>query len=288
VDAHRGHRQPASSGHALALARWEENSSRWLDGGEFELTSNTTDLQDLVGDGGTLWVVVSRRVNGRAQYALSLRLEKCRRRTYRSASVFGKFSVIGDSARSVKFATNDASWLLLGLRFDPPRPIDHRRDRMRVIGPSLQRPRALSRSDVALLTSFAREIGRWSVFVSYKREDASAAERLVKELSSRGVSAFRDQDSIRGGDPWWDAIEGAIKRSRRLVVIVGKRMAALEYVTRELAVARRSRVPVIPLLTDGDEKDLQVLGIAHLNALPWSPRSRIEAVDDIIRQVYGR
>src|SRR5437879_3923795 len=137
VKRFRGKRERASSGHALALARWEPNNNNWLEGNQFELTSRATDLQDLVGSGGTLWVVVSRRMGGKAHYALLFRFMNCRNRTHQDGRGFGRFSVVGDKHASVLFASNDAKYPLLTLRFDPPRPIDHARDRERVIGNAL-------------------------------------------------------------------------------------------------------------------------------------------------------
>ena len=53
-------RASSSDSVALALARVEDNRERWLQGHHFELCSHRTLLQNWVGDGGTLWVVVSR------------------------------------------------------------------------------------------------------------------------------------------------------------------------------------------------------------------------------------
>lgn len=149
----RASRKPCKMGHALAIARWEDNRKSWLDGDFFGLTSKRTDLQDLVGDGGTLWIVVSRQQpSGRRNYSLSFRLDKCKAHTYRKPGRFGPYAVVGDPARSTLFASNDATLLLLSLRFDPFSPIDrgvassrgrHKEtpDRSKVIGQSIQTPR---------------------------------------------------------------------------------------------------------------------------------------------------
>ena len=123
----RGPRKPCATGAALAIARWEDNRKDWLEGDYFGLTSKRTDLQDLVGDGGTLWIVVSRAQRpGSRTYSLSFRLEGCKKHNYKKPSRFGRYGVVGDPARSTLFASNDARLLLLSLRFDPVLPIDCR------------------------------------------------------------------------------------------------------------------------------------------------------------------
>ena len=98
--------------HALAIARWEDNSRGWLRGGFYGLASKKQRLQGLVGDGGTLWIVVSRRHPGGRSYAVSFRLERCRTVEY-TRSRFGKHGVEGDPTRSLFFSSGDARRLLL-------------------------------------------------------------------------------------------------------------------------------------------------------------------------------
>jgi hypothetical protein len=155
------------------------------------------------------------------------------------------------------FASNDASTLLLGLRFAPFRPIDHPTDRRRVIGNSLQTPRALSSADVHLLKSFGADADGWSTFVSYRRtpRDTRLATRLTSSLTSRGLHVFRDLNALRLGQAWWPAIERAIKRARFFLLVLGETTHKSTWVRRELACALRAGATVIPVQAGGSLDD---------------------------------
>ncbi|MDM0001790.1 toll/interleukin-1 receptor domain-containing protein [Variovorax sp. J22P240] len=280
---HRGRKRP-ETGHALAIARWEANRENWLEGEYFGLASKKRDLQDMIGNGGTLWIVVSRgQRNGPRMYSLTFRVEGCEPRRANDARGFGQFAVIGDPHRSTLFASNDARLLLLGLRFDPFMPIDHRSDRLKVIGQSIQTPRALSHADIKLLEDFATESDRWSVFVSYQRTepDTKVALRLSAALQARGISVFRDQEALRHGEKWWPAIRHAIARSRCLILIVGKTTHRSKWVTPEVRHALENGVRVIPVVVDGSLDHWRGLAVDDWHAVV--PKSG--GWDDLIDQV---
>ncbi|MFY7867181.1 toll/interleukin-1 receptor domain-containing protein [Roseateles sp.] len=270
-----GHRarSPALSGHALAIARWDRNSPAWLDGKYFGLASNRRDLQDLIGDGGTLWIVLSRRVpTGGRNYSLSFRLDGCRKHTFRHPTEFGQFAVVADRSKATLFAANDARLLLLALRFEPPKPIDHPVDRLRVIGQSIQTPRALSTVDAKLLSEFSAESDRWSVFISYQGtdRDRTLAARLSAALHARGVAVFRDKESLRGGEKWWPVLQRAIERSRFFVLIVGDTTLHSPWVKKELQLALEQGISVIPILAGGTLGAWAGFGLAERHALDIS------------------
>jgi len=243
-------RKPSISGHALAIARWEDNHKSWFDGDTFGLTSKRTDLQDLIGNGGTLWIVVSRGLpSGGRGYSLSFRLEKCKKHTFRSSGGFGRYAVFGDPNCSTLFANNDARLLLLGLRFEPFHPIDHTTDRLKIIGNSLQTPRCLSQADVSLLESFSKQADQWSVFISYQRAvvDRKVATKLSKSLQQVGINTFRDQEALRVGKKWWPAIQNSIDRARFFIVVLGDTTHESTYVKMELKRAIKRKLTIIVL-----------------------------------------
>ncbi|WP_213952773.1 toll/interleukin-1 receptor domain-containing protein [Variovorax sp. dw_954] len=247
-------RRPPSTGHALAIARWESNRAAWLDGKYFALTSRRHDLQDLVGDSGTLWIVVSRRGHsGQRMYSLSFRLDNCRRFTFLNSRIFGKHGVVAEPDDSTLFAANDARLLLLALRFEPYLPIDHQDDRLKVIGQSIQTPRGLDAADVRLLERFSADADRWSVFVSYQRTDTDTrvAARLSSSLQSSGVNVFRDQEALRPGEEWEPTLQRAIGRSRILVLVVGGSTHESVNVKKEVRFARDNGISVIPFVAGG-------------------------------------
>ena len=187
-------RTPCSSRQALVLARWEKNRAACLDGGFFELRSKVRWLQETVGEGGTLWIVVSRPSGTGRLYTLSFCLRHCRKHTYRKAGKFGRFAVIGDPQRSNFFATADAKLLLLALRFDPEGPING--PSVKQVSNSIRVPRCLSQSASNCSKSTQLELTA-GVFVSYQRRgEQKVAADLSDALQRAGVSVFRDQESL--------------------------------------------------------------------------------------------
>ncbi len=238
-----------SKTHALAIARWEKNRKGWLEGDFLGLASRDRYLQDLVGDGGTLWIIVSRRKpDGGRLMSLAFRLENCKSRTYPEKGQFGKYAVVGNPHASTLFAVNDARYLLMSLRFEPFRPIRN----ASVIGQSIQRPRRLNPDDVKLLEDYKVETDRWSVFISYQREgEERLAIQLADFLRRSGIPAFLDQDILRVGQQWKTSILNAVRRSRTFILLIGKNTHRSREVQSELREALNRRIRVIPLIVGG-------------------------------------
>jgi hypothetical protein len=262
--------------HAIVITRAEENSKAYRDGRVFAHTSNLRRVQELVGKGGTLWVVTSHaRPSGGRHFSLALELVQCRSETETSQTRFGRFSVVGDRLRSRFHASNDAKLLLMSLRFDPknPKPIKTA-DK---IGQSLQTARRLSPADVELLRSYARDADRWGVFISYRREDSSSAVSLAKALQREGIGVFRDQEKLRAGQKWWPVIRRVIQRSRFFVLLIGPQTHESEWVRKELACARRlgSRITIVPVLAGGSLRswEREFPEISRLHALDFGTPS---------------
>jgi hypothetical protein len=271
------------SGQAIVLASWEQNSQAWLEGNYFELRSKKRRLQETVGEGGTLWIVVSRPSLGGRLYTVSFRLNKCCSHTYPEPGSFGRFAVIGDPSVSRFFATADARLLLLALRFDPSRPINGPDDNQ--VSNSIRVPRCLSPSDIRLLDEHAARSDRWSVFISYQRSgDLELASRLSEALQRAGVSVFRDQEGLQGGDKWWPTLQRAITRSRRFIVIIGKTTHDSAYVRREVQHALDNTVHLVPVLAGGEFRNWGDLGLelASRHALSFT-----NGLDSVVAGLMG-
>ncbi len=98
-----------------------------------------------------------------------------------------------------------------------------------------------------------------SVFVSYVREDALAANWIASELAGTGVDVWLDTERIAGGKVWRDEIATAIERCDFFVPLLSSAwLAKHESVARlELAHAQRrstalfsKRPRVVPVLLD--------------------------------------
>jgi hypothetical protein len=254
---------------AIALARVEGNRERWLKGHHFELRSKRTLLQNWVGNGGTLWVIVSRPgPRGGRHYSLTFRFSNCTSHTHEEAGKWGRYAVLGDEKGSEFYAENDARLLLLALRFENGSPLKS----INSIGSSLRTPRRLTRADANLLEIYRPPTDVWAVFLSYSHTDEASAQKLRDALHGEGISVFRDNDTIHLGQDWHKAIQRGVAASRSLVLLIGESTHNSDFVREELANAQRLGMRIIPVSLTGDLGGFPQLaafqGILHVD--DWS------------------
>lgn len=89
-----------------------------------------------------------------------------------------------------------------------------------------------------------------SSFVSYSRLDRDLVIPLVAILRLGDPTAFRDEDSVRPGSQWQEAIDHALVDSSQLVVMWTLAASESKYVEAECAAAIRMRKDIVPLLLD--------------------------------------
>lgn len=268
------------SRNVLAIARWEDNEARWLKGDFFGFASKTPYLQKIVGQGGTLWLVVSRKMsNGRRQYRLMFKFVDCRLETYDENSRFGRYVVLGDPNKSVLYASNNSELLLMSLRFSPSLPIKD----VGKIGNSIQRPRILSKSDVGLLENQMLNIDRWSVFLSYKSDDSIQANKLYSLLTQLGINLFQDHVSIKAGSDWQRVLLDAVSRSRCLVILIGEKTHQSDWVKKEVHYAISNRVPIIPVLIGGSLNNWQgIAKLPQIQSIKGAGKSLTDVAQEIV------
>ena len=85
-------------------------------------------------------------------------------------------------------------------------------------------------------------------FVSYARSDSEFALRLGRDLKSAGVSVWLDQLDIPLGERWDKAVQNALVRCDRMVVILSPAAVESDNVMDEVAYVLKKRKPVIPVL----------------------------------------
>lgn len=127
--------------------------------------SRRSRVVNLVGSGGTLWVVTSRRLARQERvYSLAYKLVDCQ--TFEVwehlRKEFGEYGVIGDPAKSIHFPSNNITDVLLNLQFSPTKPIRAKE----VIGFSLFNARCLSLDDIQMFEDYSDKVlhGKISLF----------------------------------------------------------------------------------------------------------------------------
>src|ERR1700682_4529288 len=93
---------------------------------------------------------------------------------------------------------------------------------------------------------------QFDVFLSYKREDEAWTKQLALDLESRGVRVWRDQEEIRPGDEYPDALENGLRSSKALALVVTPESLKASWVRweyeRAISLAAGDPLRVIPLL----------------------------------------
>jgi hypothetical protein len=133
------------------------------------------------------------------------------------------------------------------------------------------------------------------VFLSYVAEDSKIANRITLDLEKSGVRTWSIERDVLPGFSYGDQKENALRRSHAVVFIASQSSIGSPEVMRELLLAHRNAVPVVPVLVyrDGQAAQLpyNVQGIAAvpftgdyeellrdlLRALPESVKPRLGA-----------
>lgn len=84
------------------------------------------------------------------------------------------------------------------------------------------------------------------VFISYSKQDAGVAQKVLKGLESQGIACWMAPRDIEPGQTWSTGIERAIKSSRVMVVIYSSNIFKSKYVQREIQLAVDREVIIIP------------------------------------------
>jgi hypothetical protein len=89
-----------------------------------------------------------------------------------------------------------------------------------------------------------------SVFLSYSREDLKIIQQLEQELKANGVSIWRDQDKIYGGDKWPKVLGEAIADRDIFLLAWSINSSTSHFVEFEWTTAIALKKHVVPCLLD--------------------------------------
>src|SRR5262249_51927599 len=89
-----------------------------------------------------------------------------------------------------------------------------------------------------------------NIFLSYARNDLSAVLPLAQSLAESGISVWRDQESIYGGQLWPKAIGEAIASNDAILLMWSVNSARSKFVEFEWNTAIALQKKIIPCPMD--------------------------------------
>jgi TIR domain-containing protein len=105
------------------------------------------------------------------------------------------------------------------------------------------------------------------VFLSYARRDLPALQPLLQDLGAHGITVWRDQDSLYGGQQWPKAIGEAIAVHDVLLLVWSQDAAASHFVEFEWKTALALQKTILPCLLDQTPLPPALSAINSINAL---------------------
>jgi endonuclease/exonuclease/phosphatase family metal-dependent hydrolase len=130
------------------------------------------------------------------------------------------------------------------------------------------------------------------VFLSYAREDGSAAERLYEHLTTLGRSVFLDRRRIEAGTRWEARLRGELNAARCVLVLWSNASLRSDWV-REEAELGWARRRLVQALLESVQPPEPFAGLQATDAIGWEGDARrlfdpvTGAVDSMIRLPVG-
>jgi hypothetical protein len=85
------------------------------------------------------------------------------------------------------------------------------------------------------------------VFISYSKEDRSTADRLCEVMEAQGLACWIAPRDIPAGAEWATSIVDGIRAARSMIILISARVSASQEVPREIRLADKCRIPIIPV-----------------------------------------
>jgi len=137
------------------------------------------------------------------------------------------------------------------------------------------------------------------VFLSYTRADLDLVHPLEQALAAQGVSIWRDQHSIYGGEQWPKAIGEAIAATDAIILVWSANSAQSHFIEFEWTTALALKKRIIPCLLDDtplppslraingifcqdvDAAVVKILQSMPMTAAPTAPERRAEVIANL-------
>ncbi|MEM7573441.1 MAG: toll/interleukin-1 receptor domain-containing protein [Bacteroidota bacterium] len=114
-----------------------------------------------------------------------------------------------------------------------------------------------------------KEIKKYDVFLSYKSDDALWVKKLKNDLEAYGIKVWLDQENIRPGDLFLEALEDGINSSRVVLIVVTPKSIDSKWVRREAArafsLSTENNTRIIPILLEGIPKPGFLADLEHVD-----------------------
>ena len=105
-------------------------------------------------------------------------------------------------------------------------------------------------------------------FVSYSRADSEFALKLASDLRANGASVWLDQLDIAPGARWDSAIEDALRRSARVIVLLSPKAVASQNVLDEVSFALDEGKTIVPVLVETCAVPMRLRRLQHVDFTP--------------------
>jgi len=102
-----------------------------------------------------------------------------------------------------------------------------------------------------------------TAFFSYSREDSDFALKLAQDLRDAGACVWLDQLDIEPGQEWDSAVEDAVMRCQRMLLILSPASVKSRNVRDEITFALDEKKIIIPVLYQDAAIPLQLIRIQH-------------------------
>ena len=105
-------------------------------------------------------------------------------------------------------------------------------------------------------------------FVSYSRADSEFALKLASDLRANGASIWLDQLDIAPGARWDSAIEDALRRSARVIVLLSPKAVASQNVLDEVSFALDEGRTIVPVLVETCAVPMRLRRLQYVDFTP--------------------
>ncbi|TAK15555.1 MAG: TIR domain-containing protein [Acidobacteria bacterium] len=129
------------------------------------------------------------------------------------------------------------------------------------------------------------------VFISHANEDKAVADMVCATLEQQGLRCWVAPRDIQPGTDWREAILGAIRSSRAIVLVFSKHANASRHIPREVECAVEAGIPLVPFRVEDvppqGALEYNLIGVHWLDALTPPIEAHIRRLGDSLRAMLA-